>query len=192
MYVNKARKSNDINTFIEYEIVYEENSFIIANIFIEGPRNGQVQIQDFISNGDNQFQYKYNDQNSKRIKKFLEGYRKWVHPLIIEYFKETKPDEYLVKIITEYGSYFFKIVDTNVTGLEIYYYELIDESEHCMTHSIDELHDFQFEQRSLISNLKANYKVDPSAQLVSFSEGVLGAITRTRLLFVHPLSYKKT
>lgn len=40
MYVNRARKSNDINTFIEYEIVYEENSFIIANFFIEGPRNG--------------------------------------------------------------------------------------------------------------------------------------------------------
>ncbi len=40
LYVNKVKKANDIDTFFQFQIVYEQNSFITANYFSEGPKNG--------------------------------------------------------------------------------------------------------------------------------------------------------
>lgn len=54
LYVNKVLKSNEINTFYMFEIVFESNSFIIASYFTEGTRKGTIELNDFIYNGDNQ------------------------------------------------------------------------------------------------------------------------------------------
>ena len=56
LYVNKILKSNELNTFYQFEIVYESNSFVLASYFIKGPRKGQIEINDFIYNGDNQLE----------------------------------------------------------------------------------------------------------------------------------------
>ena len=37
-----------------FEIVFESNSFIIASYFTEGSRKGNIRLNDFIYNGDNQ------------------------------------------------------------------------------------------------------------------------------------------
>jgi len=60
MYVNKVKKTNDVNIFYQFEIVYETNSYILASYFIDGPKNGTIELNDFISNGDNEF-----DQEAK-------------------------------------------------------------------------------------------------------------------------------
>ena len=139
LYVNKVKKSNDVNTFYQFEIIYEANSFMLASYFIDGPNNGTILLTDYIYNGNNELDGEDMTETTLRIKEYLEGYKKWLHPLVIEYLKETKPNEYLLKIITEYGSYFLKVIDTDVTGFEIYYYELIDGNENCVTHSNNEL-----------------------------------------------------
>jgi hypothetical protein len=128
LYVNRILKSNEVNTFYQFEIVYESNSFVLASYFIEGPRKGQIELNDFIYNGDNQLDEEDQTPLINEIKYFLEGYRAWLSPLIIEYLKETKPNEYLLKLRTEYGSFYMKVVDTGLDGFEIYYYELIDEN----------------------------------------------------------------
>jgi hypothetical protein len=60
MYVNKVKKTNDVNIFYQFEIVYETNSYILASYFIDGPKYGTIELNDFISNGDNEF-----DQEAK-------------------------------------------------------------------------------------------------------------------------------
>ena len=101
---------------------------MLASYFIEGPRKGQIELNDFIYNGDNQLDEEDQTPLINEMKYFLEGYRAWLSPLIIEYLKETKPNEYLLKLRTEYGSFYMKVVDTGLDGFEIYYYELIDEN----------------------------------------------------------------
>jgi hypothetical protein len=54
LYVNRILKLNEVNTFYQFEIVYESNSFVLASYFIQGPREGQIELNDFIYNGDNQ------------------------------------------------------------------------------------------------------------------------------------------
>lgn len=53
LYVNKLKKTNDINTFYQLYIVYEANSFVIASYFIDGPKTGTIYLNDFIYKGDN-------------------------------------------------------------------------------------------------------------------------------------------
>ena len=95
--------------------------------------------------------------------------------------------------MTEFGSYYMKVINTEITGYEIYYYELIDEKENCLTHSNDELQQFLLVQKPFISGIMNNYntKIDTTFQLVSFSEGILNSKTRYRLLFVNPADNRK-
>ena len=116
LYVNKILKSNELNTFYQFEIVYESNSFVLASYFIEGPRKVQIELNDFIYNGDNQLDEEDQTRLTHEIKYFLEGYRSWLSPLIIEYLKETKPNEYLLKLMTKYGSFYMKVANTELAG----------------------------------------------------------------------------
>ena len=40
LYVNKLKKTNDINTFFQFQIVYDQNTFVTVTYYIEGPRKG--------------------------------------------------------------------------------------------------------------------------------------------------------
>lgn len=97
-----------------------------------------------------------------------------------------------MKGITGSGSYFFKIVDGKSTGLEITYYELIDEKEHCLTHSFDEVQQFQLYQMLFMKKIMTSQGFDPLSELISLSEGVSNSKITYRMLFLNPSTYQKT
>ena len=92
LYVNRILKSNELSTFYLFQIVYESNSFIEASYFTEGSRKGTIELNDFIYNGDNQLDEEDKTQIIQEVKDFLQGFRAWLDPLVIEYLKETKPN----------------------------------------------------------------------------------------------------
>lgn len=71
IYVNKILKSNGLNTFYMFEIVFESNSFIVASYFTEGTRKGTIELNDFIYNGDNQLDEEDQTQLTQDIKLYL-------------------------------------------------------------------------------------------------------------------------
>lgn len=78
-----------------------------------------------------------------------------------------------------------------MTGLNITYYELIDEKEKCLTHSADDIQQFQLSQMQFLKMVTTSSKIDPLSELVSLSEGITNQQITYRLLFSNPSNYQK-
>ena len=83
VYVNKVKRTSEVDVFYQFEIVYEPNSFAVVSYFVEGPRAGTVSLNDLIENGDNVLEEDKRSENGWELKSYLEGYRKWLQPLAI-------------------------------------------------------------------------------------------------------------